>query len=77
MITRLVENHVAYTDSERASELLENWDEAVSDFVRVLPDAYAEIIAEGERHDVRSELPEAATPTADGVDTDFAAQSDD
>jgi len=37
MITRLVENHVAYTDSERASELLENWDEAVSDFVRVLP----------------------------------------
>ncbi|SFS01467.1 glutamate synthase (NADPH/NADH) large chain [Halomicrobium zhouii] len=77
MITRLVQNHAAYTDSDRATELLDDWDESLSDFVRVLPDAYAEIIAEGDRHDVRNELPEAATPTADGVDADFAAQSDD
>ncbi len=26
MLTRLVENHAAYTDSDRAAELLDDWD---------------------------------------------------
>ncbi|WP_313691344.1 glutamate synthase large subunit [Halorarum halobium] len=63
MLRRLVENHLARTDSERAAALLENWSEAVGEFVRVLPDAYAEVIAEGRGDDVRDELPE---PVAGG-----------
>ncbi|MFT4920969.1 MAG: glutamate synthase (ferredoxin) [Haloarculaceae archaeon] len=60
MITRLVENHAAYTDSDRAQELLDDWDEEIENFTKVMPDAYAEVIADRERDDVRHELPEAA-----------------
>jgi glutamate synthase (NADPH/NADH) large chain len=61
MLTRLVENHAAYTDSERALELLENWETEIENFTRVMPDAYAEVIEDRSRADVRSELPESAT----------------
>ncbi|QPV63418.1 glutamate synthase large subunit [Halosimplex litoreum] len=64
MITRLVENHAEYTDSDRAAELLANWDDALDDFTKVMPDAYAEIVAERERADVRTELPEPAAPAS-------------
>ncbi|WP_262175796.1 glutamate synthase large subunit [Haloarcula laminariae] len=78
MITRLVENHAAYTDSDRAKALLENWDEELSNFTMVMPDAYAEVISDRERDDVRNEPPAAATPTTDdGTEADFAASSDD
>ncbi|QLG26113.1 glutamate synthase large subunit [Halorarum halophilum] len=60
MLRRLVENHLAHTGSERAADLLENWSESVGEFVRVLPDAYAQVIAEGRGDDVREQLPEAA-----------------
>jgi len=65
MITRLVENHAAYTDSDRAAELLANWDDELDNFTKVMPDAYAEVIAERERADVRTELPEAAAPASE------------
>jgi len=61
MITRLVENHAVYTDSDRAQELLDNWETEIENFTRVMPDAYAEVIQERERDDVRNELPESAT----------------
>ncbi len=61
MLTRLVENHAAYTGSDRAAELLDNWDEEVENFTRVLPDAYAEIIADRPEADVRTKLPDSAT----------------
>ena len=77
MITRLVENHAAYTGSERAEALLEAWDEELSNFTMVMPDAYAEVISDRERDDVRNEPPAAATPTADATEADFAASSDD
>jgi len=64
MITRLVENHTEYTDSDRAAELLANWDDELENFTKVMPDAYAEIIAERERADVRTELPEPAAPAS-------------
>jgi len=60
MITRLVENHAEYTDSERARDLLADWDAELSNFTKVMPDAYAEVIADRERDDVRNELPPAA-----------------
>ena len=64
MLRRLVENHRAHTDSARADDLLEDWETALDSFVKVLPDAYAAVIAEDESEDVRSELPESAAPVA-------------
>ena len=61
LLTRLVENHAAYTESERAQQLLANWKTELENFTRVMPDAYAEVIADRERDDVRTELPESAT----------------
>ena len=46
LIRQLVENHAAYTDSERAREVLEDWETASDQFVKVMPDAYASVIAE-------------------------------
>ncbi|WP_280587713.1 glutamate synthase large subunit [Halorubrum sp. Boch-26] len=60
MLRRLVENHRAYTGSDRAAELLDDWAAALDDFVRVFPDAYANVIAEGKGADVRDEPPAAA-----------------
>ena len=78
MLRRLVENHRAYTDSERAADLLDDWEAALDDFVRVFPDAYAEVIAEGKGADVREEppAPAAAVPDAD-ADATGQASSDD
>jgi glutamate synthase (NADPH/NADH) large chain len=77
MLRRLVENHAEYTDSETADELLAEWADAVSDFVKVMPDAYAEVIAERARDDVRTELPEAAAAATAEGDTDRLAQTSD
>ncbi|MBO4246933.1 glutamate synthase large subunit [Halomicrobium sp. IBSBa] len=76
MITRLVENHAAYTDSERAKALLDEWDAALDDFVKVMPDAYAEVIEERDRDDVRNEPPASATPEAGAVDSGIATSDD-
>jgi glutamate synthase (NADPH/NADH) large chain len=78
MLTRLVENHLAYTDSDRAAELLDDWQSALSEFVKVMPDAYAEVIAEDSREDVRSELPAKAGAIVDsGTDKVGAATTSD
>ena len=77
MLRRLLENHAAYTDSEQATELLDDWESTVDDFVRVLPDAYAEIIEERPEDDVRTELPAPATPSVDDGSTDFQVSTDD
>jgi len=73
MLRRLIENHRAYTDSERAADLLGDWEAALDDFVRVFPDAYADVIAEGIGDDVRDEppAPAAAVP---GGDADATGQ---
>ena len=62
VLTRLVENHAAYTDSGRAKRLLEEWPEAIESFTRVMPDAYAEVIANRGREDVRTDPPAPAAP---------------
>ncbi|RAW44745.1 glutamate synthase large subunit [Halorubrum sp. 48-1-W] len=67
MLRRLVENHRAYTDSDRADELLDDWEATLSDFVRVFPDAYADVIAEGTGTDVREEPPASADATPEVV----------
>jgi glutamate synthase (NADPH/NADH) large chain len=60
MLRRLVENHVAHTDSDRGNYVLEHWEEELGKFVKVMPDAYAEVIAEREEADVRNRPPDAA-----------------
>ena len=77
MLTRLVENHAEYTNSERATELLDDWAAEVSNFVRVFPEAYRNAIENKGGDDVREELPETpATAAAAGPDTG-AVSSDD
>jgi glutamate synthase (NADPH/NADH) large chain len=79
MLRRLVENHRAYTGSDRAAELLDRWDETLAEFTKVMPDAYADVIAERSRADVRDDLPPAAgtTPASEDDETGAAAVSDD
>jgi len=78
MVTRLVENHLTYTDSDRAAELLDDWQSVLGDFVKVMPDAYAEVIAEDGREDVRNELPAKAGAIVDaGADKVGAATTSD
>ncbi|GGL63087.1 glutamate synthase large subunit [Halocalculus aciditolerans] len=71
-LRRLVENHAAYTDSERARGLLEDWEASKSAFVKVMPDAYRDAIAERPERDARRSLPEPA-----GSDSPAAAGSAD
>jgi glutamate synthase (NADPH/NADH) large chain len=76
MLRRLLENHVAYTSSDRGQYILENWEDELNNFVKVLPDAYAEIIEEDDEADVRTEPPEAATPSAEAGER-ATGQADD
>ncbi len=46
MVRRLIENHHRHTESEKAAMVLENWDEIVDQFVKVMPDAFAAAIEE-------------------------------
>ena len=77
MLKRLIENHAAYTDSDRAAWMLEEWSDVVDEFVKVMPDAYAEVIQERARDDVRNDLPPAATAAADAGEGDAAVQTSD
>ena len=56
MLRRLVENHVAYTDSDRGQYILDNWESELENILKVMPDAYAGVLEEG-ADDVREELP--------------------
>ncbi len=76
MLRRLVENHVAYTGSERGRALLENWESVLESFVKVMPDAYYEAITEDGRDDVRETLPETPEPSVE-VGTAGYATGDD
>ncbi|WP_175416341.1 glutamate synthase large subunit [Natrinema versiforme] len=76
MLRRLVENHVAYTGSERGQLLLANWERALEAFVKVMPEAYYEAITEQGSDDVRNELPGAPEATAEAESARFAASDD-
>src|SRR6202030_977915 len=43
-IRRMIERHVEYTRSERASKLLARWDEIVPKFVKVMPKDYKRML---------------------------------
>ncbi len=77
MLRRLVENHAEYTDSDRATWMLDEWAEVRAQFVKVMPDAYAEVIAERARDDVRTDLPEEASASAADTDSGGVATTSD
>ena len=43
---RLIENHVRYTNSKRGQEVLQNWPQYRSRFVKVFPKEYRRALAE-------------------------------
>ncbi|HKJ31115.1 MAG TPA: glutamate synthase large subunit [Balneolales bacterium] len=59
LVKRLLENHYAYTKSLKAKRILDNWEESVKHFVKVMPDAYARVFRESIEKgiDIRQELP--------------------
>ena len=48
-LKKLIENHFKYTNSKRAKAILENWDTEYKKFVKVIPQAYKEMITEIEK----------------------------
>ena len=78
LLRRLVENHHEYTDSDRAANILDDWKAALDDFVRVFPDAYADVIERGIGSDVREEPPAPAKPVYHtATDSSRVISSDD
>ena len=67
MIRRLIENHLAYTDSTIAADILEAWESELSSFVKVMPEAYSRVLSEeaNEIDDVREHPPAAADRSGD------------
>ncbi|WP_148255085.1 glutamate synthase large subunit [Aidingimonas lacisalsi] len=66
LIRRLLENHVAYTGSRRASALLDDWPTTLTRLIKVVPEAYAEIVNRelSQGRDIRTVLPFAAREVA-------------
>ncbi len=62
LVRRLIENHVRSTRSSKARGILDDWDASVAKFVRVIPEAYAEVVERGlaDGRDIRVGVPEAA-----------------
>lgn len=71
MLRRLIENHAAYTDSERAHDILDEFEEHKERFVKVMPDAYHEVLEQG-AEDVR-DSPPARAESVDAVATHGAS----
>lgn len=44
MVKRLMENHYLYTKSAKAKRILDNWQEEVQKFVKVISEAYAALV---------------------------------
>jgi len=76
MLRRLVENHAAYTGSDRADELLAEWETVVDQFVKVMPEAYSRVLVENDAEDVRDHLPAAAGEEVAASDSGLAASDD-
>jgi glutamate synthase domain-containing protein 3 len=66
LVKRMIENHYHYTNSDKAGEILNNWSQYRDQFVKVMPEAYEEIIADyaDQGNDIRIEPP----PPAEGAE---------
>ena len=45
-MTPLIERHLLYTGSARAKMLLDNWDQTLTQFVKVMPTDYAKALSD-------------------------------
>jgi glutamate synthase (NADPH/NADH) large chain len=66
LLRRMIENHAAYTGSEKANAILANWKTVRSRFVKVMPQAYERVLTEEGRADVRDSVPASAAVDASG-----------
>jgi glutamate synthase (NADPH/NADH) large chain len=69
LVRRLVETHLHHTGSEKARRVLDNWEQSVEQFRKVMPEAFARQVEEHlkEGNDIRSPVPpspEEPTPVA-------------
>ena len=69
IVRRLVETHLHHTGSEKAQRVLDNWDEVVGQFRKVMPEAFAKQVEEHlqKGEDIRPDVlpdPEERTPVA-------------
>jgi glutamate synthase (NADPH/NADH) large chain len=66
LVRRLVETHLHHTGSEKAQRVLENWDEAVDQFRKVMPEAFARQVEEHLQNgeDIRPDVPPAPEPAS-------------
>jgi glutamate synthase domain-containing protein 2/glutamate synthase domain-containing protein 1/glutamate synthase domain-containing protein 3 len=53
-VRRMIEDHLSYTGSANAQRVLDNWDEMVPRFVKVMPTAYKAVIAERKRRETEA-----------------------
>jgi glutamate synthase (NADPH/NADH) large chain len=61
-LRKLIENHMHYTDSDRAREILDNWDDYLPKFVKVMPVDYRRALQE-----MQARADEEAEPSEIGV----------
>jgi len=54
-LRELIEQHLDFTGSSVAREVLDAWPEVLSDFVKVMPTDYKRVLAERRRHDEEME----------------------
>jgi glutamate synthase (NADPH/NADH) large chain len=62
LVHRMIRNHYQYTNSDKAGEILDQWKEYRDRFVKVMPEAYEEIIADyaSRGQDIRIDPPPSA-----------------
>ena len=56
-VRRLIEDHLAYTGSANAQRVLDNWDEMLPRFVKVMPIDYKRVLAERAAKDQATAVP--------------------
>jgi len=59
-LRKLIENHMHYTDSDRAREILDNWDDYLPKFVKVMPVDYRRALQEMQARAEEADLPDAS-----------------
>ena len=72
LLKRMIENHVRYTGSEKGQEVLDHFEEYIDQFVKVMPDAYAEVVRQRleDGEDIRVSPPAAPTTAANPTEGD-------
>ena len=45
-LKRLIQNHLSYTNSTRAKEILDSWEHALTQFIKVMPVDYKRVLEE-------------------------------